>query len=273
METKKGSCPAIRIIGDVLIAAAVLLTVDVVIVMTGKINSVVLKNEYISMFKNEIWFCAVLILFALDVRFGFFTKIRSTAGKVIGWILRIIVTALAAVILFLCGKVIAGGFINTAEAEKDVIILGLALENGKPVRDLYYRVETGQKYWEQHDDVTLILTGGNPDKSGKTEADVMHDILAERGVPEERMYLENKSENTVENFENTAKMIDPATPIVLVSSNYHMSRAVRLAKQAGLTNIKRLPAPSEFLKYGSNMMWEVGSELNQWKKSILSGMQ
>ncbi len=273
METKKGPCPARRIIGDVLIAAAVLLTVDVVIVMLGKINSVVLKNEYISRFKNEIYLCAVLILFALDVRFGFFTKIRSTAGKGIGWILRIIVTALAAVILFLCGKVIAGGFINTAEAEKNVIILGLALENGKPVRDLYYRVETGQKYWEQHDDVTLILTGGNPDESGRTEADVMHDILAERGVPEEQMHLENKAENTVENFENTAKIIDLDTPIVLVSSNYHMSRAVRLARQAGFTNIKRLPAPSEFLKYGSNMMWEVGSELNQWEKSILSRMQ
>ena len=98
------------------------------------------------------------------------------------------------VILFFCGRVIVGGFINTAQAEKYVIILGPALENGQPVKDLYSRVETGQKYWEQHDGVTLILTGGNPDESGRTEAGVMRDIRAERGVPEEQMYLEDKAE-------------------------------------------------------------------------------
>ena len=48
METNKRLRLARRIIGDVLIAAAVLLTVDVVIVMVGKINSIVLKDGYYS---------------------------------------------------------------------------------------------------------------------------------------------------------------------------------------------------------------------------------
>lgn len=50
----------------------------------------------------------------------------------------------------------------------------------------------------------------------------MHDLLAEEGVPEENMYLEDKAKTTEENFKNTVQMIDPSEPIVLVTSNYHM---------------------------------------------------
>ena len=90
----------------------------------------------------------------------------------------------------------------------------------------------------------------------------MRDLLIDRGVPDDHIYLEDKAKTTIENFKNTAKMIDPATPIVLVTSDYHMDRAVKTAKKAGFTNIRRLPAPSEFWAYGSNMMWEVTSNID-----------
>lgn len=58
------------------------------------------------MLKDELLYCAILIIFAFDVRFGFLTKIKSTVAKVIGWILRIAVTVCTIVILFFCGRVI-----------------------------------------------------------------------------------------------------------------------------------------------------------------------
>lgn len=109
----------------------------------------------------------------------------------------------------------------------------------------------------------MILTGGNADGSGRTEAAVMHEILAECGVTDDRMILEDQAESTKDNFRSTAQIIDPAEPVVLISSNYHMDRAVQTAKSAGFSDILRLPAPSSCLSYGANVMYEVVLELNE----------
>ena len=92
----------------------------------------------------------------------------------------------------------------------------------------------------------------------------MHDILTGRGVAEEKLHLEDQAHSTKENFKNTARMIDPNEPVVLITSNYHMDRAARTAKSAGFANVLRLPAPSSLLHYGANVMWEVVLELNEW---------
>ena len=60
-----------------------------------------------------------------------------------------------------------------------------------------------------------------------------------------------------------AGLIDPREPVVLISSDYHMDRAVRTAESAGFSNVLRLPAPSSFRNYGANMLSEVILELNE----------
>ena len=142
-------------------------------------------------------------------------------------------------------------------------MLGLALEKGKPTDDMLKRLNTAQAYLEKYPETQLILTGGNADGSGRTEAAVMHEILAERGVTDDRMILEDQAESTKDNFRNTAQIIDPGKPVVLISSNYHMDGAVQTAKSVGFSNILRLPAPSSCLSYGANVMCEIVLELNE----------
>ena len=252
-----------RIIGNILLALAVLLLADVAVVMLQKINAVVLKADYEEVFRYELILCAVLLLFALDVRFNLFTRAKQTAVRIAGWVLRAIVVLLAVVIVFFCGKVIRGSMIRDAGRADHAIVLGLALENGKPAGDLLARLDTAQAYLEESPEARLILTGGNADASGRTEAAVMRDILAERGVAEDRMILEDQAESTKDNFRNTAQIIDPAKPVALISSNYHMDRAVQTAKSAGFSDIRRLPAPSSVLSYGANVLYEVVLELNE----------
>ncbi len=197
MKAESPASPFRLVIGDILILLALLLTADVLIVMPKKIHAVVLKADYQEIFRYELIICAVLLLFALDVRFNLFTR----SG----------------------------------------LVLGLALEDGKPTDDLVSRLNTAQAYLQEYPEARLILTGGNADGSGRTEADVMHDILLERGVTEDRMILEDRSNSTKENFRNTAQMIDPRKPVVLISSDYHMDRAVRTAESAGFSDVLRLP--------------------------------
>ena len=252
-----------RVTGDILLALVLLLTVDIVIVMLRKIDTVVPKADYQEIFTYELILCAILLVFAMDVRFNLFTRSKRTIARIAGWGLRAVVVFLTLVIVFFFGKVICGSMINTAGRADNAIVLGLALENGEPAPDLIARLDTAQAYLEEYPEAHLILTGGNADASGRTEAAVMLDILLERGVADDRMVLEDQAESTKGNFRNAAQIIDPDKPVVLISSNYHMDRAVQAAKSTGLSDILRLPAPSSFFNYGANVMYEVILELNE----------
>ena len=252
-----------RIIGDILIILSLAFTIYLSAIMIPRINSVVLRDDYVKVFRYELFACALFLLFALDIRFGFFTGMKSKALKAIGWLLRIAVFCAVAVLLFFFGKICIGSRLNTAVPAKNVIVLGMALENGRPTDDLLSRLDTAEKYLQENPDSIAILTGGNPDESGKTEAAVMHDLMIERGIAEDRMILEDKADSTKTNFKYAAQLIDPEAPTVLISSDYHMDRAVQTAESAGFTNILRLPAPSSLITFGVNVMWEVAMELNE----------
>ena len=266
MKNRRRTSRARRIIGDILLILVILLIASVLYVMPARINAVVMKADYQKVFMYELGLCAMLLLFAADVRFNLLTGWKSAALRAAGWLVRTGIVLVSAVILFFCGKVIAGGMINTAGQADYAIVLGLALENGKPAPDLLARLDTGRAYLEKYPEAKLILTGGNADESGRTEADVMRGILAERGVPEDRMILEDQAKTTKENFSNIAGIIPAEEPVVMISSNYHMDRAVRTASENGFPHVMRLPAPSGLMGFGANMLSEVVLDLNDLTK-------
>ena len=252
-----------QLIGDILVFLAAAFTVYLAVIMIRRINAVVLKDNYVKIFRYELAACALFLLFALDVRFNFTGNTRSGAVLAGVWLLRVLVILGCAVLLFFLVKITAGSFIRSEGRAKHAIVLGLALEDGKPTDDLLARLDMAEEYVKENPEGVLVLTGGNPDESGRTEAAVMRDLLLERGIPEDRMILEDRAETTKENFRNTARMIDPEEPVALISSNYHMDRAVQTAEAAGFARVLRLPAPSSVLRYGANVMWEVILELNE----------
>lgn len=252
-----------RIIGNILLILAVLFTAYLTAVMLHRISTVVLKDVYREAFQYELIFCAAFLLFALDVRFGLFTAMRSPVLKAVGWVLRIAVILFVAVLLFFFGRITINSLQDTDEAAEHVLVLGLALEHGKPTADLLSRLNTAEDYLLAHPESTLILTGGNPDANGNTEADVMRAILQDRGVPADRMIEEDKAASTIENFQNAARLIDPSAPTILITSDYHMHRAMQTAETAGFTNILPLTAPSSPLFYAANVTWEVLMEINE----------
>ena len=242
--------------GSVLILLAAAFTVYLSAIMLRRINAVVLKDSYVKVFRYELAACALFILFAADVRFNLPGGAASGALRAGGWILRAVLIFACAALLFFIVKITAGSFIRTEGPARNAIVLGLALENGKPTDDLLARLDAAEKYAGENPEAVLILTGGNPDESGKTEAEVMRDLL-------ERMILEDRAETTKDNFRNTAELTDPDEPVVLITSSYHMDRAVQTAKSAGFTRILRLPARSSAVYFGANVMWEAVMELNE----------
>ena len=100
--------------------------------MIQRINAVVLKDDYREIYLYELVACVFFLLFSLDVRFGFLTKARPKAVKAVGWLLRAVLSLAVAVLLIFFGKICVGSMIRSAAPAKNVIVLGLALENGTP---------------------------------------------------------------------------------------------------------------------------------------------
>ena len=90
----------------------------------------------------------------------------------------------------------------------------------------------------------LLLTGGAAPGS-RSEAHLMRDVMLVMGVPAEAMILEDESADTHENAVKSAKTLSDlnVNRILLVTSAFHMPRAVPLFRNQGLYVI---PAPTDF---------------------------
>jgi uncharacterized SAM-binding protein YcdF (DUF218 family) len=100
----------------------------------------------------------------------------------------------------------------------------------------YLRCVYAYWMWRDHQVQELILSGG---PSSQPIAADMASLLAGLGVPRERMRLETGSTNTRENLAAVAALLhhDPRAQ-TLLTSDYHMRRALRIARRNGL-----YPAP------------------------------
>ena len=90
--------------------------------------------------------------------------------------------------------------------------------------------------------------------SGKTS------VLIERII---RIILEGRAVDTPANFQNVARMIDPARPVVIITSGYHMLRASAIARDAGFTDVRRLSAKCDPVFLPANIAWEIVCEIDR----------
>jgi len=98
----------------------------------------------------------------------------------------------------------------------------------------------------------LILSGGAK-ANDQVEADEMYKVALDKGISPEAVLRETKSQNTYENVLHTKRLLSQHSikgKVILVTSPYHMQRAVSCFKKQG---VEVLPAPvnnSEIYVYG-----------------------
>ncbi|CAN5759562.1 N/A [soil metagenome] len=82
----------------------------------------------------------------------------------------------------------------------------------------------------------IIVSGGNFMAKGPatTEAEAMRRFLVDLGVPTDAIVSEGTSLNTIENIRNVRQLVGDGR-VALVTSGYHMPRALRIAQKGGLT--------------------------------------
>ncbi len=98
----------------------------------------------------------------------------------------------------------------------------------------------------------VVVSGGSP-VGGRSEAAQMRDLLLLMGVPHSAMQLERQSRNTRENASYTAQLLRErgSTHILLVTSAFHMRRAVPLFEKEGL---EVFAAPTDYQRLVDNSL-------------------
>jgi Uncharacterized conserved protein len=129
------------------------------------------------------------------------------------------------------------------EGDAIVILGGGAYNTGILTGDSTKRLLTGFVLHKQTD-LPIILSGG-ASIGALPEAEVMKGLLLTLGVDKGKIYTEVNSRDTEENAQEVKKLCERlrCRRVILVSSAYHMRRAVLSFQKAGLEVV---PYPTDF---------------------------
>lgn len=116
-----------------------------------------------------------------------------------------------------------------------IIVLGARVwPSGRMSNSLRYRCESALEAWKRGIAENIIVTGGQGADEPVAEAAAMRAYFLENGVPENRVFWEDTSTNTIENFRNAKKIMDAQDwkTAAVVTNDYHVQRALWIAKDA-----------------------------------------
>ena len=153
---------------------------------------------------------------------------------------------------------IISGFSKSAPDGLDyLVVLGAQMKAGGPSKALQYRLDAAIDYLKNNPDTCVIVSGGQGFDEHISEAQGMYDYLVSRAVSPDRVIREDRSKNTFQNLTFSAEYLDKETDSVgVVSNNFHVFRAVRIAKKAGYKNVHGIAARGEPFLQLNNMMRE-----------------
>ncbi len=184
-------------------------------------------------------FCAVMI-FATWGNFLFMKIVNAMKTNAVG---KIIVAAVP--VIFVLG-ILYVGFLTSLIVSADktapkedctVIVLGCQVRGDHPSLMLYDRIESACEYLKEHPNVPCIVTGGKGNDENISEAQCMYDILVKMGISPNRIYIEDKAVDTVENIKFSKEIIEQnklSTNTAIVTDIFHEYRASNIVKDAGL---------------------------------------
>ena len=156
--------------------------------------------------------------------------------------LRHLVTAILAICVgYFCtveAFIISDARTETHTTADYIIVLGAGVNGTKPSLSLRDRLVGAYDYMTANPDTIAIVSGGQGEGELISEAMCMHNWLINRGIDPNRIIMEDKATCTLENLQYSMDIINKLSiqePVIgLVSSEYHLHRAKRLADYVGI---------------------------------------
>lgn len=160
---------------------------------------------------------------------------------------RLVVCAVLLVVLLAVGA-LSALIMTTAAATPPagldrLVVLGAGLRpDGTPTETLQYRLDAALAYLEDNPGTSCIVSGGQGPGESRTEADAMAEYLVAHGLDADRVTKEERSTTTAENIRYSADLLAPDATVAIVTNDFHLYRALRIAHNNGLPDAHGLAA-------------------------------
>lgn len=205
----------------------------------------------------------VFMLGAVLLVYGIFFG-RLPFRKVISSLLAF---GLAVIVAFSSFLAIYGRNDNAEYNEETVIVLGCGIRGERVSVGLAKRLNKAYEYHLQNPEAVIIVSGGQGPQEDIPEALAMKRYLINKGVPEDKIIMEDKSTSTIENFRFSHEIMKEKgfsdSSVVFVTNGYHVYRAASYAKAEGLT-VKHLGTDIIWYTIPMNYMREMLAVLKMW---------
>lgn len=164
----------------------------------------------------------------------------------------------------------------TPPAGLNVVVLGAQVYSEERMgSSLSNRVDKAYEYLRDNPEVKCIATGGQGSNEPCPESLTEKNALTRMGIDPARIYMEDKSRNTRQNFQYAMEVAQKEglnTEVVVVTQDFHLFRSVQLAKAAGFTAYG-LSAPTDLLLFPQYYGRELLSLTKWWAEKLIFGME
>ncbi len=162
--------------------------------------------------------------------------IRTVPGKIMVGLFAVWLISF----LIVEGLIIYGARSQADQPVDYLVVLGAGVRGKQVSLTLKERLDVAATYIKVHPKVTTIVSGGKGFGEETTEASAMKAYLTQKGLPGDKILMEEQSTSTAENFRYTRSLLDRfdrrrPLAIMVISSDFHLYRAKFLARQFGFT--------------------------------------
>lgn len=173
----------------------------------------------------------------------------------VGFLLFIIIEAI----------IIHGGQTKPEKNADYLLVLGAKVNGTQPSLILRYRIDAAVEYLKENTDTMVIASGGKGTDEEISEAQCIYNQLVEKGIAPDRILLEEASTSTKENLIYSAELMDVKTDkVVITTTDFHIFRAMKLAKACGYQEVSGNPAKSVWWLIPTNYTRECLAVLKEW---------
>lgn len=203
-----------------------------------------------------IWLAAGLLLIGAGIlkkKGLFFTELPI-------WLKRLFLIAVCigtAVFVFVEGCILSGFAAKAPDNLDYIIVLGAQIKKDGPSKVLRMRLDKACEYLSANPDTMVIVSGGKGADEHISEAQGMYDYLVQQGVEQGRIIREDRSVNTFQNLRFSSAFLDKEKDSTgIVTNNFHVFRAVKIAEKEGFAEVYGIAAKSDPLMQFNNMLRE-----------------
>lgn len=197
------------------------------------------------------------------------------------WVI-VLLTALCAILILTIRAIIqdyppyrlSDGYSSVPLERRAALVLGAKTQDNVMSNALRARVDYAIELYHTGQVGAVIFTGGFRDKDPArewSESALARDYAVQRGVPSERIWIEQRSTTTLENLREAQAIVNAQgfAQVALVSDRWHLARAQAMARDLGLSVV---PAPTPYSVYRSSWYQAkfIGRELwTRWAYAVL----